>query len=130
MSPLHKDVSDDELIAFVDEWAALLEREDYEGAFSFTDHITAMSWSATLIKEVIKSYGDADPDQKVTVQGVPSGVTQRKHVKRWPTNAHGCFGEIWYDLNINGKASDLTALFALKWVDDGVIVCLDDIHVM
>jgi hypothetical protein len=130
MIPLPNSVSDDQLIAFVDEWAALLEREDYEAAFSFTDHVAAMNWTASLVREVIKSYGDADSGQKMTVHGVPSDVAQRKQVERWPTNAHGCFGEIWYGLNINGKASDLTALFALKWADGGVIVCLDDIHVM
>ena len=130
MGPLPANVSDAELIALIDRWAALLEREDYAGAFGFTDHIPEMGWTPELIREVIKSYGDADPGQRVTVGGVPTDISQRKAVDRWPTNAWGCFGEIWYDLNIDGKASDLTATFALKWADCGVTVHLNDIHVM
>ncbi len=130
MEPLPSTVTDAELIAFVDEWAALLEQEDYDAAFAFTDHVPSMGWTPELIRDAIKGYGDRDPGQRVTVQGVPSGVTQSKEVDRWPANAHGVFGEIWYDLNIDGKASDLTATFALKQVDGGVAVLLNDIHVM
>jgi hypothetical protein len=83
-----------------------------------------------LIREVIQGYGEADPGQRVTVEGVPTDIMQRKKVSRGPTNARGDFGEIWYDLNINVKASDLTALFDLKWTEGGVTVHLDDIHVM
>jgi hypothetical protein len=130
MEPLPATVTDSELIAFADRWTALLEREDYEAAFAFTDHIPEMKWTPSFIRDVIKSYGDADPNQRVTVQGVPTDITQRKKVDRWPTNSHGCFGEIWYDLNIDGLASDLTATFALKWVEGGITVHLNDIHVM
>jgi hypothetical protein len=130
MAPLPAAVTDVDLIAFIDRWAALLEREDYDAAFAFTDHIPEMRWTPALVREVIKSYGEARPDQRVTVDGVPTDISQRKRVDRWPTNAHGCFGEIWYDLNIDGEASDLTATFALKWADGGVTVHLNDIHVM
>ena len=129
MTPLPKDVSDSQLIAFIDEWAGMLEREDYQAAFAFTDHIGAMGWTPTLIGEVIKAYGDGEPTQRVTVKGVPTDINQRKEVSRWPTNKHGFFGEIWYDLNIDGRASDLTATFGLKWAINGVTVHLDDIHV-
>jgi len=130
MSPLAKTITDAELIAFVDRWVAHLEREDYEAAFAFTDHIPEMNWTPSLVRQVIKSYGDAEPNQRVTVEGVPTDISQRKRVDRWPTNSHGCFGGIWYDLNIDGKASDLTVSFVLKWAKDGVTVHLDDIHVM
>lgn len=130
MTPLPATVTDAELIAVIDRWAALLEREDYEAAFAATDHLPEMKWTPALIREVIKSYGDADPSQRVTVEGVPTDITQRKRVDRWPTNSHGYFGEIWYDLNIDGNASDLTATFELKWADGGVTVHLNDIHVM
>lgn len=130
MAPLPATVTDAELIAFVDEWAALLEQEDYDAAFAFTDHVPAMGWTPELIRDAIKGYGDAAPGQRVTVRGVPSDVTQSKEVDRWPPNAHDVFGEIWYDLNIDGRASDLTATFALQHVDGGVAVLLNDIHVM
>ena len=130
MSPLPTTVSDPELIAFVDRWATLLEQDDYEAAFAFTDHTPEMGWTPSLVREVIQCYGDANPHQRVTVAGVPTDVTQRKKVLRWPTNAHGYFGEIWYDLNIDGQASDLTATFDLKWAEHGVTVHLNDIHVL
>lgn len=130
MTPLPATVKDDELLTFIDCWAAMLEREEYEAAFAFTDHIAEMKWTADLIRDVIRSYGDAAPQQKVTVRGTPTDITQRKEVDRWPTNTHGYFGEIWYDLNIDGKASDLTATFALKHANGGVTVHLNDIHVM
>ncbi len=130
MKPLALTVSDDELINFVDQWVGLLEREEYQAAFDFTDHVSEMGWSASLIKTAIKSYGDCDSNQLVTLEGKSTGFAQRKDVNRWPTNTHNCFGEIWYDLNINGKVSDLTATFCLVWADEGVSVQLNDIHVM
>jgi hypothetical protein len=130
MTPLLATVTDEELIAYIDRWAALLEREDYEAAFEFTDHMDT-GWDPEGIEEVIKSYDEADPKQKVTVEGVPTYTPQRKEVDRWPdANPYGFFGEIWYDLNIDGKTSDMTATFALKRTDDGgVTVHLDEIGV-
>jgi hypothetical protein len=118
------------LIQFIDEWVSLLEMEDYEVAFRHTDHISAMHWTPALICEVIKSYGDADPKQKVTLEGTLTDITQRKEVDRWTTGAKGSFGEIWYDLDIYGKISDLTATFDLRQTGDRIAVRLNDIHVM
>ncbi|HEU0300529.1 MAG TPA: hypothetical protein VFR37_13760 [Longimicrobium sp.] len=129
MAPLASTVTDEELIAFVDEWAALLEQEDYDAAFAHTDHVPQMGWTPELLRDAIQGYGGANAGQRVTVDGVPTEVAQRKEVDRWPANDHGVFGEIWYDLNIDGRASDLTATFALQHTDGGVAVLLDDIHV-
>jgi hypothetical protein len=83
-----------------------------------------------LIGEVVKAYGDAEPNQKVTLAGEPTDITQRKEVSRHEPNRFGFIGEIWYDLNINGYASDLTATFHLKTTPGGILVYLNDIHVM
>jgi len=53
-------------------------------------------------------------------------VTQRKVVDWWSTG----LGQVWYDLNINGKVSDLTATFDLERTNQGLIIKLNDIHVM
>jgi hypothetical protein len=124
------DATDDELLAFIDGWAALLEREDYTAAFGYTDHIPEMGWTADLIRRVIAAYGDARPGQRVTVAGTPTDITQTKAVDRWPANRWGFCGEIWYDLNIDGVVSDLTATFRLRETPTGLVVCLNDIHVM
>lgn len=129
MRPLPSNISDDELISFIDQWVSLLEREDYEAAYQHTDRVLATHWTPDLIREVIKAYGDADPYQKVTLQGTPTDITQHKEVDRWEGEG-GNVGEIWYDLNIDGKVSDLTATFELRRSDEGIAIHLKDIHVM
>ena len=39
-------------------------------------------------------------------------------------------GVIWYDLNIDGFVTDLTATFDLFETPEGISVQLNDIHVM
>jgi hypothetical protein len=123
MDTLPESVTDAELIALVDRWAALLEREDYAAAFAFTDHNRHQGSTPALLRDVIKAYGEAREAQRVTVAGVPSDVTQRKEVTRWERNQHGAVGEIWYDLNIDGVASDLTATFTIMSVPGGLVWC-------
>ena len=118
------------MIAFADRWAKLMESEDYTAAFDFTAHIPEMKWTPSLVREVVKAYGDAQSTQMVTLHGKPNDITQRKEVDRWPKNAHGAVGEIWYDLNIDGLASDLTATFVILETIDGLTIALNDIHVM
>jgi hypothetical protein len=130
MNPLPLDTTDAELIAFADRWAAFMEAEDYEGAYQCTDHIPEMKWTPTLMRAVIKGYGDALPQQKVTVAGQPTDITQRKTVSRWRRNAINEVGEIWCDLNIDGFVSDLTVTFRLVETRHGLVVKLNDIHVM
>jgi hypothetical protein len=65
----------------------------------------------------------------VTLHGEPTDVVQRKRVQRYSKNARGFVGDVWYDLNINGLTSDLTATFGLREVPGGLALVLDDIHV-
>ena len=122
--------ADSELVAFIDKWAGLLESEDYIAAFSLTSHDKFMGWTPELMREVIKSYDECRPEQKVTVMGKATDIAQRKEVTRWPINPHGYVGEIWYDLNIDGYVSDLTATFGICESSDGFTIELNDIHVM
>lgn len=130
MKALPATASDNEILRVVDGWATLLEREDYAAAFAYTDHDPAMGWTPDLIREVIKAYGERRPDQRVTVAGVPSDVTQRKRVDRVGTPPNGRVVEIWYDLNIDGVASDLTATFDVILEERKLRLILNDIHVM
>jgi hypothetical protein len=130
MKPLPSSTTDDELLRFIDGWVNLLEHEDYESALAYTEQDPAMAWTPEVMRKVIKSYGEARPNQRVTVTGVPSDVTQRKVVDRGKANVTGRVGEIWYDLNIDGIASDLTATFDIILDGAGLKVCLNDIHVM
>jgi hypothetical protein len=130
MKALSASASDDELIRFIDVWAALLEREDYAGAYAYTEQDPSREWTAELMRDVIKDYGDRKPNQRVTVVGRPSDITQRKEVSRSANGRQGFVGEIWYDLNIDGVVSDLTATFDLVAEGGTLKVRLNDIHVM
>ncbi|HEX8524213.1 MAG TPA: hypothetical protein VF669_18305 [Tepidisphaeraceae bacterium] len=124
------DASDATILAAVDRWAALLEAERYDEAFSVMGNDPVRGWTPALMREVITQYDEAAPGQKVTLEGKPTDVTQRKRVRRFAKNKHGVVGEVWYDLNINGLASDLTATFSLRAEAGGLVLVLDDIHVM
>ena len=130
MRRLAPETTDDQLIAFIDEWASLLENENYAEAFAHTDHFEHMEWTPQLLREVIKAYGDALPNQRVTLLGKPTDITQDKDVSWWTSPDGVTRGEIWYDLNIDGFASDLTATFEIERRADGIIVRLHDVHVM
>ena len=52
-----------------------------------------------------------------------------REVTRWPTRYDGSCGEIWYDLYIDGRYTDMTALFYLRPSDGGITIHLIDIGV-
>ena len=112
----------------VHQWVRLLEAQEYEQAFALTEH-EDRSWTPALLRQFIEGYGDAEPNQKVTLSGVPTDITQRIKVSRWPEQ-NGAVGEVWYDLNINGVVSDVTATFYICVVPDGLVLSLNDVHVM
>ena len=55
MTHLPINAPDEDLIAFADRWAALMELEEYEAAYKFTKQDPQMQWTPTLMREVIKS---------------------------------------------------------------------------
>jgi hypothetical protein len=128
MKPLPVNSSDKDLIAHIDGWATLLEQENYREALEFVDHDE--SWTADLLRKVIKSYGNASPTQRATRDGKPTDIAQRKEVTRWTNPRPKGIGEVWYDLNIDELASDLTAIFRIVPVENGIILYLESIHVM
>ena len=82
------------------------------------------------MRQVIEQYGDAEPGQKVTVEGRWTDISQRKSILPFSRNKSGFVGHVWYDLNINGFVSDLTATFGLRTASGGIVLVLEDIHVM
>src|SRR4249920_2827987 len=112
--------TDEDLIAWIDRWASLLEQEAYSEAYLLIDHDPAMRWTPELVRTAIKSYGDAPVTQRVTLAGKRTDITQRKEVTRWPKPRLKGIGEVWYDLNIDGFASDLTATFWIVSTPDGL----------
>ncbi len=127
--------TDSEILDYVDEWALLLENEDYEATFNFTKQNKKRGWTPELIKQVIKSYGDCETTQKVTlfnnglsidgVGNIDKGI-QSKEVNWFDEKG----GYIWYDLNIDNYISDLTATFDFKKTYEEIYVFLNEIYVM
>jgi hypothetical protein len=129
MPPLSQNPTDDEIIAYLDRWAGLLEQEDYEAAAAMID-LDESGWDSGAIRELIKHYDQADPAQRVTVQGTPNPHEQRKEIDRWPeVLPGGRFGHVWYDLNIDGKTSDITATFFATQTETGVALVLEQIGI-
>jgi hypothetical protein len=119
-----------QIISFVDAWVACLEREDYGSAYAFTEHNPDMGWSPELVREVIKAYGNSAPTQKATLDGAATDRVQRKEVHHFVEARDGYLGYVWYDLNIDGRLSDLTATFDIRSTSNGLVLVLEDIHVM
>jgi hypothetical protein len=142
---LAANATDEDIIGLIDQWVILLEQEKYEEAYLYLD--TETFWSAELIRDIIKSYGD-EMDNKVTLHnngtamdgaGNVEAAKQRKEVvgySKQRTIEEGIDwfdenrGEVWYDLNINGLVSDLTATFDLERRSGRIHIVLQDIHVM
>jgi len=124
--------SEEEIIGLIDQWTSLLEQERYEDAHALLE--AGPDWSAALVKEVIQAYGDEAASQ-VTLLNNGTGLDgagnlaparQRKAVDWYSEDQ----GEVWYDLNLNGLVSDLTATFNLEKRNGRVHVMLQDVHVM
>jgi len=120
--------TDAEIIAAMDAWVTKLEVEDYTGAMAMVE--CDPGWSDDLLRQIIKAYGDALPTQRVTLEARPTDVSQRKAVDRWDDAPDGAFGELWYDLGIDGLTSDLTATFRILPRDGGLVFHFNDVHVM
>ncbi len=140
MAHLPYDATDEQVIAFIDEWVKLLEAEVYERAFKFTAHASPKTTLDQFRDHVrLQSTlhaGCNDKDEngvlpRVTFDGAPSptGVKQVKDVDRWDTNARGLAGSVWYNLNFDGLFSDRTALFDIVDSGDGLTISLVDIGV-
>ena len=141
MSHLPYDATEDAIIAFIDEWVTLLEAEDYDRAFALTAHSAGTKMTASLFGDHIKlqaflhsqdfdpAYGELNPKCRVTLHGVATHMTQVKDVDRWPKNARGQVGEIWYNLNFDGFVTEYTALFEILDDGDGLVIALGSIGV-
>jgi hypothetical protein len=135
---LPETATDAEIIASIDAWAALMEAEDYETACSCCDSPPGGSWTPELLRHLIKrGVEDTHANRRVTLEGVPYVFTiegrtevrhQRTEVERWEAaNDGGEVAEIWYDLNVDGILSFLTATFRLVQVPEGLALRLYDI---
>lgn len=139
------DATDEASIEFIDQWVTLLADEKHKEALSYIE--AEPFWTAELTKEIITNDNES-PEDRIMLKnngtcidgkGQVHPAYQRKEVewyseKRSIEEGIGWFdenrGTIWYDLNISGLVSDLTATFDMEKHGDRIHVILQDIHVM
>ena len=92
------------------------------------DHDPA--WTPELIRKIIQSYGEENSSQRATLEAAATDIHQRKNVDRWDDAPNRSLGEVWYDLGIDGQASDLTATFTIRERDGGLVLILNDVHLI
>jgi hypothetical protein len=132
--------TDAEIIAAVEEWLRLLEREDYATAAAEIVSPPGGIWTAEILRQCVNNHGYSDRrDSRVTLTGesreenIEGRVfvrTQRRDVVHFPApDGGGDPREVWYDLYLDGVLSDLTATFGLERVPQGLALRLHDICV-
>jgi hypothetical protein len=133
-----EDATDSAIIAAVEDWLRLLEREDYDAAAAEIDSPPGGVWTAELLRNCVNYHGYSErSDHRVTltgevrvetIDGRTFVKTQRKDVDRSDTpNNGGELHEVWYDLYVDGVLSDLTATFRLVRAPQGLMLRLYDI---
>lgn len=132
------EASDQEILDAVKAWVGLLIEERYTDAYDFLYHEERPSrWTPQLIATMIQNYGSLEPPEgnevfKVTsLEDVkvdpPEFMPLRHDVHRYEDEAEGY---IWFDLPLNGYASDLTATLDFLVRENHIVFTLTDIHVM
>ena len=132
--------TDAAIIAAVEDWLRLLEREGYDTAATEIDSPPGGVWTAELLRNCVHFIGYGDRSHyRVTRSGVlrvdkiggqDFVATQCRDVKRSPEpNDFGELHEVWYDLYLDGVLSSLTATFGFVRVPQGLALRLYDICV-
>ena len=133
MKKLPIDATDAAVLAAIKEWVELLIKEDYVEANNFLLHEEGEAdfWTAELIAQQIHTYDGYSVDgtiYKVTsLDEARNGPRPRHNVQREEDYPEGY---VWFDLSLNGKWSDLTAVLDVQLADNEPGLNLRGIHVM
>lgn len=132
---LSKDSLEIDVINFVRKFVNLLAEEKYVEAFEMTYNNLEREMSPDLIKALIEGYGFAEPVENNTEPPLrvthlsKMNVPEPKHQIDWYKSERE-IGAVHYDLPLNGEWSDLTAIFDIYNVENGIALSLYDIHVL
>jgi len=137
----------DDVRAVIEAWVGLLVEKKYERAIAMLATLrplldppaTETGWTPELLARVIQNYGLLEPreDDKtfsVTPIATTMGNGPRFEVT-WFDKPVGVgwgasVGHAHHDLPLNGEWSDVTATFDILDTAEGLVLALDDIHVM
>lgn len=139
MTILPHDASDEDILKVVREWVELLAQNRYEEAFALTGYASTDEWSPELLHLLTANYGDLEPRQDGETFEVtslydnpilPAGRKSSYQDVEWQPENRGCVGWVHFDLPLDGEWSDLTAVFKINQVTDGLALELQTIHVL
>jgi hypothetical protein len=139
--------TDDAVLSVIETWVGLLVERQYEEALALLatprpllePAEASKPWSAELLATVILNYGFVEPREvgevfSVTPTSTATGSGPRFEVK-WFEKPVGCgwgasVGHAHYDLPLSGEWSDVTATFDILDTPEGLVLALEDVHVM
>ena len=138
MIVLPLDAPDDAILAVVRQWVdAVAAGESVRAATLLTETGNERQWPPDLVDDVISRYeafGGTLPSRVTSPSAArrdPS-YAPNADVVRWPRPRArpDVVGTVEFDLPINGVWSDLTAIFWLRRLPEGLALELYDIHVL
>lgn len=131
------------ILEAVEQWIALLVKEDYQAAYEFTEQDEKNEWTHELIKAVICGYGLPEPHPNGKIYKI-TAINKAKLVDRnkryqdvnyfeqpldYTEKKAQIIGNVIYDLPLNGEWSDLSATFYILKKEEYITLELDEIHV-
>ena len=131
--------SDKAILAVIHRWVDALAAQDYVGAAALlTPADNERDWPPSLVEEVISAYKAPGGPSLSRVTSPTSAMQEagsaalHAEVTRWPQPRarRDVVGMVEYNLPLNGVWSDLTAIFWLRSLPDGLALELYDIHIL
>jgi hypothetical protein len=138
MIRLPRNATDEQILDLVRAWSELLAQERYEEAFQMLRYHPLKHWSPKLIRTVVTNYGSIEPrEQGAKFRATPLNENSEGrvfHGVEWygddpnmPTEYLGMAG---FSLPLNGEWGDVTVMFDIVEEDGGLVLQLDEIHVL
>ena len=139
--------STDAVRAVIEAWLRLLVEGRFGDALAILGRRRSLlepletepSWTPELLAKVIQNYGSVVPrkDGKTFVVTPTDGAAGNgpRFEVTWFEQPIGvgwgaCVGYAHYDMPLNGAWSDVTVTFDIVDTQDGLVLALDDVHVM
>jgi hypothetical protein len=132
MKRLPTTATDADLLAAVSEWVGLLAEGRYADAYQWLHHPETPRWrSAELIATVVRNYGFIEPrPDGETFTVTPIETAMGDHHDAEVTRYGETRGDVHFDLPLNGRWSDVTAILEFSVYEGTFVFELDDIHVL
>ncbi|MDQ3683981.1 MAG: hypothetical protein M3430_00060 [Acidobacteriota bacterium] len=143
MLVLPRNSTDADIFKAVRAFVELLAQDRYVEAYEMAHHEPEREWTPALMKSVVLGYGlvdevfkfeDGTNPQVTSPKDVQEPELEQRHEVTWldksPINFPSFVGYVHYDLPLNGEWSDLTLMFDILEAEGGLVLSLDNIHVL